>query len=927
LLQQYLNFRLLNEPITVRFDASKGDAGLLGYSGRVFAHTGVTVNGFRWRNVIGDWGNDSNQPELTQTGQNTYQFVIEPNIHEFYNVSESDDITEISFVFRSEGSDGPTGRGVNGADIFVDVYSSGISAVLISPTYEFDLVPDRVPYFAPDDQVTKIEFASVAIETQISSLTLFENNVQVAQSSTTELTYDFDPSQKSPGLYNYVCVAEAVTGQTDSSTLLVMLNPEPNSDPPPAGTLPGINIKSPTVTLSLFAPGKDFVYLIGDFNDWTISTEYLMNKYESADTTIFWLTLDGISTTSEVAFQYFVDGEIIIADPYSEKVLNQEDDEWIPSSVYPNLKEYPADKTIFSVSVFQVIQDEYQWEVENFERPAVEDLVIYELLVRDFVSTHSYKTLIDTLSYFEKLGVNAIQLMPVMEFDGNSSWGYNPAFMFALDKYYGTKNDFKRFIDECHKRGIAVILDIVHNHHYGQSPFVRLYNEGGYGRPTSDNPWFNVESPNQVFSFGYDLDHEAQVTKNLIDRINRYWIEEYNIDGYRFDFTKGMTNTPGDGGGFDQSRIDILKRMADKIWEVDPESYVILEHFAPDSEEKILTDYGMLVWGNHNYNYSEATMGYHESNKSNFSRMFWKNRNGYTGPYIVGYMESHDEERVMFKSLEFGNSSGDYNVKDLSTALDRVAMSAAFFFTIPGPKMIWQFGELGYDFSIDFNGRVGEKPIRWDYYRNQDRLDLFKTFAALIDLKKNYEAFKTDDVSMSVSSSVKRINLNHWSMNVTVIGNFDVVNKTVVPNFQTTGIWYDYFSADSIEVNDVAAGIELKPGEFHIYTSKKLPQPDIVISSVEEDAISSVTDYSLGQNYPNPFNPNTTISYSIKQAGDVSLIVYDVLGREVTTLVNEPKSIGKYSVNFDGSNLTSGIYFYTIRSESFTQTKKLVLIK
>jgi hypothetical protein len=388
-----------------------------------------------------------------------------------------------------------------------------------------------------------------------------------------------------------------------------------------------------------------------------------------------------------------------------------------------------------------------------------------------------------------------------------------------------------------------------------------------------------------------------------------------------------MTNTPGDGGGFDQSRIDILKRMADKIWEVDPESYVILEHFAPDSEEKILTDYGMLVWGNHNYNYSEATMGYHESNKSNFSRMFWKNRNGYTGPYIVGYMESHDEERVMFKSLEFGNSSGDYNVKDLSTALDRVAMSAAFFFTIPGPKMIWQFGELGYDFSIDFNGRVGEKPIRWDYYRNQDRLDLFKTFAALIDLKKNYEAFKTDDVSMSVSSSVKRINLNHWSMNVTVIGNFDVVNKTVVPNFQTTGIWYDYFSADSIEVNDVAAGIELKPGEFHIYTSKKLPQPDIVISSVEEDAISSVTDYSLGQNYPNPFNPNTTISYSIKQAGDVSLIVYDVLGREVTTLVNEPKSIGKYSVNFDGSNLTSGIYFYTIRSESFTQTKKLVLIK
>ncbi|NOZ04318.1 MAG: hypothetical protein GXO92_06915 [FCB group bacterium] len=101
--------------------------------------------------------------------------------------------------------------------------------------------------------------------------------------------------------------------------------------------------------------------------------------------------------------------------------------------------------------------------------------MIYELLVRDFIDRHDYQTLIDTLDYLEKLGINAIELMPINEFEGNSSWGYNPSFYFAPDKYYGTRQDLKLFIDECHRRGIAVIMDIVLNHTYGQSPLVSGY--------------------------------------------------------------------------------------------------------------------------------------------------------------------------------------------------------------------------------------------------------------------------------------------------------------------------------------------------------------------------------------------------------------------------------------------------------------------
>ncbi|MDR3609995.1 MAG: T9SS type A sorting domain-containing protein [Ignavibacteriaceae bacterium] len=86
-------------------------------------------------------------------------------------------------------------------------------------------------------------------------------------------------------------------------------------------------------------------------------------------------------------------------------------------------------------------------------------------------------------------------------------------------------------------------------------------------------------------------------------------------------------------------------------------------------------------------------------------------------------------------------------------------------------------------------------------------------------------------------------------------------------------------------------------------------------------------DYMLSQNYPNPFNPNTLISFSLPSRQFISLKVYDILGNEITTLVNEEKPAGNYKINFNASNLHSGVYFYSIRAGSFTDTKKLILIK
>jgi hypothetical protein len=94
-----------------------------------------------------------------------------------------------------------------------------------------------------------------------------------------------------------------------------------------------------------------------------------------------------------------------------------------------------------------------------------------------------------------------------------------------------------------------------------------------------------------------------------------------------------------------------------------------------------------------------------------------------------------------------------------------------------------------------------------------------------------------------------------------------------------------------------------------------------------ESEINNILSFQLEQNYPNPFNPTTKINYKLSDDGLVTLKIYDILGKEITTLVNEQKSAGRYEVEFDGDNLNSGIYFYSITAGSFTQTKKMMLIK
>ncbi len=912
-------FPTASEPVTVYFDATQGTGGLAGCNCDVYLHTGlITSNSSSssdWKYVFTQWGVANADWKMTPVpGQpDVYSYNIQPSIRERYNVTNpTEEILKLAFVFRNANGS-LEGKDTGGSDIFYDVYpdNTDLSAFLQSPA-------------SPSIFVSMGEMIEVkGVASQEANLSLFDNGNLVTTTFGTELNATITVTTGGTHLVEFV--ADNGTQQVTQTFTYVVPAPTVVQDLPPGADL-GINYLSDTeVLLALYAPGKQNVYLIGDFNDWQFSDDFQLKR--TTDGTTWWIEFGGLTPGEFYAFQYVVDGTIRTGDPYSNLILDPAHDGWIPASTFPNMPPYPTGKTNGIVSLMQPGAPAYPWQVNNFQRPEQGNLVVYELLMRDFLSTQNYQTLLDSLDYFERLGVTAIQFMPVNEFDGNQSWGYNPTYHYALDKNYGTPEAFKAVVDACHERGIAVIVDVVFNHAHEKNPLCLLYWDDVNFRPAANNPWLN-QQPTHDFNVFFDFNHESQPTQDYVIKTLNHWLTEYKVDGFRFDLSKGFTQkvtigNVGAWGAYDANRIAVLKTYADAIWDTSPGAYVILEHFADNSEEKELANYGMMLWaGGVHDAYKEAAMSYN----SNLSGASYKNR-GWNDPNLIVYMESHDEERMMYKNLQYGNSSGNYSVKNLSTALDRVELANTFFYTIPGPKMLWQFGELGYDYSINYctngtvnsNCRLDPKPIRWDYTFNPERLDVYNSVSSLLYLRNNFEAFQTTDFQLNVSGFQKTIHLNHATMDVAVLGNFGVQSANVTPNFQHTGWWYEYFTGDSINVSNTSAAINFQPGEYRLYTDVRIVKPEQYTDAGEVQRLPF--EWTLS---PNPTSGEFQVAFDLENSAPVQMNISDMQGRQMTEPISEWRQAGRHTVTLN-LNLMPGIYLVNLRVNGAQETRKLVI--
>lgn len=904
-------FPTQTDVVTVYFDATMGNAGLAGYTGDVYAHTGVITSNSTspsdWKYVQGEWGT-SNAPLMTRVSPDLYSLTM--TIEDYYGVPDTEVVEQLAFVFRSlDGS--ISGRDTDGADIYTSVYDGGqgLLVQLISPSENGTIIFD-------DESIS----IKLNVNTE-ANIIITDNGEEIVNENSDGI--DITLADRSIGNHDLVITVSDGNETLTLTSNYIVIDDQKTYENPPSGLKNGLNYYTDeSYIFQLTAPHKAHAFLLCPANGYRPSLDYRMNL--ASDDATFWIELPVDNfTNGNNTYQYLVDGSITVADPYSEVVLDPFNDQWVEDDVLATLPTYPGDMTTGIVTAFDIIEEDYPWVSSPIVKPAKTDLVIYELLMRDFLSDHSYESLLDTLDYLQDLGVNAIELMPINEFEGNNSWGYNPSFHMATDKYYGTRDQLKAVIDEAHSRGITVILDVVYNHVFSQSPLAQLFWNAESFQPASDNPWLNVTAKHP-FNVGYDVNHESFVTKQWVKQVLSYWIEEFRIDGFRLDLSKGFTqfnsgNNAGLMSQYDASRIAILKDYADHIWSLDPTNYVILEHFASNTEEKELSEYGMMLWGNIQHEFAEAAMGY----SSNISGADYTQR-GWSDPNLVAYAESHDEERMLYKLLEFGNDGPGHDTQNPITAYKRAEAANAVFYSIPGPKMLWQFEELGYDYSINYcegggisdDCRLDRKPVRWDYAQDEGRKHIYAVIAAMTHLKTTYPTFATTDFDLSNGSYIKKVHLMHPDMNAVTLANFQVTEQNVNPEFITAGTWYEYFSGDSLMVTNVEEELVFAPGEYRVYTDKKISPPEVFFTDTKDLEIIGV---SL---YPNPvFGSNY-----------VTLLHSNLRNIDHVTLVDQMGKQQNMSYDYDGQELSisldadvpPGIYTVTIVTNTKIYTGRVV---
>jgi len=928
---------VVDQSLTITVDINSTETDCNGFSNpsKVYAHLGVgNENDEYGIAVVGNWGQDDGVGEMTDNGNGTWSITFTPNTYFNLSTAEQNSVTKMGMVFRN--ADGSQEFKATGCANFI-----------------FNVGAFQVTMINPSPSANGVIVVNNGANTQIlaqntggpANYELFANGSSVHTQNNTTFYNGYLFSSLTENQFCELVITQGASTITKQFTIVVN-NTTPTAMP--ANMEDGINYNpnDPTkATLVIDAPNKDFVYVAGSFNNWTPTSSYAMKK--DTATSKFWLELTGLTSGEIETYQYWVGAIspvtnspklVKTADPYSTLVLSPFDDPYISASTYPNLPDYPSGQER-EVTVLQTGQTPYNWQVTNFEKPKKEDLIIYEVLIRDFDQDRNFQDLIDKIDYFKDLNINAIELMPIMEYEGNESWGYNTSFHMALDKFYGTEEKFKEFVDLCHQNDIAVILDLALNHAFGRNPMNRMWMDDpdgdGWGEPSSENPYFNQVATHS-YSVGSDFNHQQSRTQYYTERVVQHWIEEFKIDGFRWDLTKGFTQNCASGNdgctnGYQQDRVDILKQYADFSWSVDPTHYVIFEHLGQDNEEKEWANYrldegkGVMMWGIMNSVYNELTMG--QSGNKNISRMGHTAHSGFNGPRVVGYAESHDEERLMYKNLQYGNNSNSsHDVRDLNTALSRMSALGAVSVMIPGPKMIWHFGELGMENSIFtcFNGtynndgcKLDTKPQpQWtnNWITDALRSQIYNDWSRLHALKINEPVFE-GDYSITSGDFTPRIDIFDTTIpstelrNVIILANFDVVSQTVNTNFPpgVTATWYDLMDpSGNTTVSNSTTTITIPAGQFRILGNK------------QAEALSIDEEILLGFSiYPNPATTSFHVSTNVSD-----IEIYDLTGK----LVKSFKGEFNRTDSFDISQLNTGMYIVKVENNN-NQIKTTKLVK
>ena len=727
--------------IWIYFYADQGSKGLMDQaaSDPVYAHTGACTSKGDWL-YAPNWCDNSPKYRLEYVSPNVWKLYI-GNIREYYGITDpTETVKRLAFVFRNANGS-REGKTATGGDIFLDVLESGLQISLLSDIEGSVITADH----------STVTFTVGATKPATIQLKVGDSLIGEAQGNELIAQHTFT----APGDYTVTATATA-DGETVTSSLSLYYMSAASSKPYPGGSpvMGAVDNGDGSVTFCLAAPGKHSVSIVGSWNDYALNEEGAMYCDTADGIQYFWKTVKDIKPGETYLYYYLVDGTTAVGDPYARLVLDPANDKYIPESVFPGLPAYPVEKVQdVCLALYKSDINHYDWKVRDFKGVDKDNLIIYELLFRDFTGTEgkalgdgTVRGAIEKIPYLKSLGINAVELLPITEFNGNISWGYNPNFYFAPDKAYGTPDDYKEFIDLCHQNGIAVILDMVFNQSDWQHPWYRMY-------PVGQNPMYNATAPH-AYSVLNDFNQGHPLVRRQWHDCVKYWLEEYKVDGFRFDLVKGLGDNDsyensGDAAtnAFNQSRIDNMRLIQLAMDEVNPDAYFINENLAGAQEENAMAAFGQLNWSNLNEQGCQFAMGYQDN--SGFEGFYAPNT-GRTWGSTVSYLESHDEQRLAYKQKQFGVNA----VKSTRTAMQRLGSAAAQMLMSPGAHMIWQFSEMGNDQSTknnDGGNNVDPKIVNWALLENPYRAGLVHCYAELAAIRNGNPQLFTRDAAFSAA--------------------------------------------------------------------------------------------------------------------------------------------------------------------------------
>lgn len=742
-----------SENVAVYFHADEGNQELKGTPATtpLYAHTGVEVvdadgTTTSWK-YAPSWEANNEKFQLQYVSEDLWKLNI-GDIRTFYGVADTETVTKLCFVFRNANGS-KVGRADGGSDIFVDVLDSG---------FQLAFRQNRMSALI-DESTASVKFA--ATTTMEADIKITVNGSIIAEAENVKslvTTYEFT----AVGNYEVKAIATAGNKTLERSIPIVYARP---SVAAADQTLPKMGItknSDGSYTFCLAAPQKENAMVIGSWNGYVPNNDYVMDYVETtiegAVFRYFKITLPSSVTGTEFGYYYVVDVKKFVGDPYALLVLDPYNDKYISPEVYPNMPQYPVNDVPANTFVAWYSDNllDYSWNTTSFQAPSKENLVIYELLFRDFTGTEgmargngTVKLAIEKLPYLKDLGVNAIELLPINEFNGNNSWGYNPNFYFAVDKAYGTPQDYKEFIDKCHELGIAVILDVVFNQSDGCHPWYQLYS-------IASNPFYNRTAPH-AYSVLNDWNQGYPLVQKQWEDMLQFWLTEYKVDGFRFDLVKGLGDNdsyanPNDNGtnAYNASRVARMKALHDAMRVVNPDAYFINENLAGAKEENEMAADGELNWANVNDAGCQFAMGY--SSNSNLQRM-WAVKDSRTAGSTVAYLESHDEQRLAYKQDQWGVAGVKGNHK---VSMQRCGAAAAQMILVPGSHMIWQFSEMGNAQNTkDNNGgnNTSPKVVNWNLLSDPDNAGLVANYRELIHIRLDHPELFADGGAYELSFS------------------------------------------------------------------------------------------------------------------------------------------------------------------------------